>query len=280
MSLTTNMIKKRLTSVANNLKDNEAQNIINRASTSDIKSLNVESILRLYEALAMLPPRVFSNLDAAAMKRLRMHTQYQPVLFTPAYGVGLIKNACRGQAIVRSQLTPDIINRLYAAEKKRLSWYEAIGIDGKSIGRGQLTQLAYTDVKSPKHFQGALNTCLTQVFISNLLKNAPFSFTSQFNWQTYALNIPLNYSDIYRTPALEDLVVAGYVAVKIKAATKSGRSAIDTARFAIAVYHGMRPSLVNAQSTVNDTINWAPVAAELIKQGQSDQVAYVNEVIK
>ena len=38
MSLTTTMIKKRLASVASNLKDNEAQNIINGASTSDIKS--------------------------------------------------------------------------------------------------------------------------------------------------------------------------------------------------------------------------------------------------
>jgi hypothetical protein len=47
------MIKTKLASVASNLKDNEAQNIINEASTSDLKSLNVESILRLYEASAI-----------------------------------------------------------------------------------------------------------------------------------------------------------------------------------------------------------------------------------
>lgn len=50
MSLTTSTIKARLTSVSNQLKDNEAQSMINDASLSDLKKLDSEGILRLYEA--------------------------------------------------------------------------------------------------------------------------------------------------------------------------------------------------------------------------------------
>lgn len=281
--LSTNIIKVKLSSVSSNTKDNEAQNIINKASPSELKNLDAEGVLRLYEALAMTYPRVYSSRDRAAMKRLRTYTQYQPILFTPDYGVNLVKSACRGQPIVQSQLTSKLISRLYIAEKKRLSWGESWIYDGKTIGRGQLGQTAYIDVKSPSNFQGILETCLTKVYISELLKRAensisPSSFAN-FNKQTYKIIIPPNYSDIYRIPALEDIVVAGYIALKIKGASKAGRSPQDTLRFAIAVYHGMYNSLVKAQNIVGDKINWVPVEAELIKQGKLDQVAYINEVV-
>jgi len=35
-----------------------------------------------------------------------------------------------------------------------------------------------------------------------------------------------------------------------------------------------------AQVTVKDDINWAPVEAELLKQGHSDEVAYIHEVVQ
>ncbi len=38
--------------------------------------------------------------------------------------------------------------------------------------------------------------------------------------------------------------------------------------------------VVAAQTAVKDEINWAPVEAELLKQGHTDEVAYVNEVVK
>lgn len=38
--------------------------------------------------------------------------------------------------------------------------------------------------------------------------------------------------------------------------------------------------VVAAQKAVKDEINWAPVEAELLKQGHTDEVAYVNEVVK
>ena len=66
MALNATIIQKRLASVPSNQKDNEAQNIVNEATSSELKGLNVESVMRLYEALAMLYPRVYSNNDVAA----------------------------------------------------------------------------------------------------------------------------------------------------------------------------------------------------------------------
>jgi hypothetical protein len=91
---------------------------------------------------------------------------------------------------------------------------------------------------------------------------------------------PGNYADVWRDEELEDFVVAAYLAIRIQAATKSGRSSKDATRFAVAVYHGMASSVIAAQKAVNDEINWVPVEAELKAKGQADQVDYVNEVVK
>ena len=282
MPLNTTIIKKRLASAPWKQKDNEAQNIINGATSAELKSVDAEGVLRLYEALAMLPPRIYSARDAAAMKKLATNTQFQLVKNTPGFGVNLVKNARLSQPNIQTQLTSGLITRIYASEKNRLSWLERRGIDGSTVGRGQLGQPAYTDVKSPAHFKTTLELCLTRVFLARLLSEHSIQTVSaqRFDMKTYRVRVPASYNEIWRDPPLENFVVAAYLAIRITAATKARRSPKDTARFAVALYHGMRDMVVAAQTAVKDEINWAPVEAELLKQGHTDEVAYVNEVVK
>lgn len=219
------------------------------------------------------------------MKRLATHTRFQPVTKTPQFGVTLVKKAppahanAQAKSNLNSQLTSDLVKRLYAAERKRLAWYERLGIDGDTIGRGQLGQPAYDDVKNPKYFSIALTKCLTHVRLAQLLNHPPAS-GMHFDMTTYRVKIPASYSQIYRELSLEDFVVAAYLAIRIINATKSGRSSKDTTRFAVALYHGMRTMVVAAQKAVGDEINWAPVETELLKGGHNDEVNYIHEVVK
>jgi hypothetical protein len=275
MPLDTATITRRLAAAPSQQKDNEAQNIINGATPDELKNLDAEGVLRLFEALAMLPPRIYSSRDAAAMQRLKDNTQFQPVTNTPEYGVGLVTNArqTRNYPLVTTQL----VNNIYAAEKKRLSWGEQIGFDGATIGRGQLGQPAYTDVKT--QFKNALEACVTRVFVAELLANAPFP-TANIDFSTYSAIIPAQYSSVIAYPAIEDFVVAAYLAIRIDRATKGGRSPQDSVRFAVALYHGMNAMVVAAQTAAKDEINWSPVETVLKSQGHTDEVDYVNEVVK
>ncbi len=275
MALDTATIIKRLAAAPSQQKDNEAQNIINGASVSDLAGVDAEGVLRLYEALAMLPPRIYSSNDAAAMKRLKDNTQFQPVTSTPAYGVGLVTGAAKTKN--STLVTAAMVTNIYAAEKKRLSWGEWLGVDGATIGRGQLGQPAFTDVQTK--FKNELEICATHVFVAAQLAGAPY-VSSNIDYTKYAAIVPTQYSTVISYPPIEDFVVAAYLAIKIDAATKAGRAPLDSARFAVAVYHGMFAMVSAAQTAAGDTVNWSPVEAELNRQGHTDEVNYVNEVVK
>lgn len=277
MPLTTAEIKRRLDAATGNTKDNEAQNLINGASATDLKNLDVEGVLRLYEALAMLPPRIFSSRDEAAMATLKANTQFQPIASTPDYGVGLIQNSRK--TINYQLVTAKIVTNIYAAENKRLSYAERFGWDGATIGRGQLGQPAYTDVKNK--FTAELKTCVERVFIDELLSNSPYvPQPNRFDFAKYEVIVPAQYSDVIPHPVIEDFVVAGYMAIRVGVASKIGRTQPDTLKFAVALYHGMFPMIAAAQKAVSDEVNWSPVEAHLKVQGNTDEVAYVDEVTK
>ena len=91
MALNATMVKSKLAAAASNQKDDVARNIVNGATSADIKSLDIEGVLRLYEALYMLPPRNYSSADQLAMKKLATNTQFSPVTKTPDFGVKLVK---------------------------------------------------------------------------------------------------------------------------------------------------------------------------------------------
>lgn len=279
MALNSSEIARRLRVAPSNQKDNEAQNIINGASDIELKNLNVEGVLRLYEALAMLPPRIFSANDKAALTRLRKYTQFQPVSNNLDLAIKLIKSTRPSPFL--SELTPGLVTRIYVSEEKRLSLAERIGIDGATIGRGQLGQSAYADVIKPSNFQDVFKTYINQLLIPELLKSEhSLGYHKYWKFNIYTTNIEASYSDVYRNQKLEDFVVAAYLAIRIHAAIRPGRSGKDTARFAVALYHGMRQMVVSAQNATKDTTNWAPIEAELNSQGHRDAANYVSEIVK
>lgn len=287
MPLNTSTIKKILAATSWMKKDDEARNIINEATPAELKNLNAEGVLRLYE---VLNSGFYSFADAAAMKKLATNTQFQLVTKTPEFGVTLVKKAslihgnAQVQRNIQSQLTSDLVMRIYAAEKKRFDLLEQLGFDGNTIGRGQVGQKAYEDVKDSKYFTSTASIeCLTRVRLAQLLSNVPKSSTRykrHFDMKTYKVKIPAHYNQVYQEPLLEDFVVAAYLAIRITIATKNGRSPKDTTRFAVALYHGMKNMVIAAQTAVGDEINWAPVEVELLRQGYKNEVDYVNEVVK
>ncbi len=116
-----------------------------------------------------------------------------------------------------------------------------------------------------------------------MLKEAPrnpIELNRFLTFQVYKIVIPAIYSFVVSYPPIADFVVAAYLAIRIRTATRAGRSPKDVLRFAVAVYHGMFPMVSTAQIAVKDNINWAPVEAELLTQGHQDAVAYVNEVVQ
>lgn len=272
MPLDTAEVKRRLTAAPSQQTDNEAQNMINGATTAELANLDAEGVLRLYQALIA---GWYSSRDMAAMTRLKTNTQFQPVTNTPEYGVDLVRNAgkTKNQLLVTAQL----VKNIYAAEYSRLSYAEWVGFDGSTIGRGQLGQPAYIDVKTK--FGSELQACVNRVFIAELFAIVP-NPSYRIDFSTYSVKVPANYSEVIRYPAIEDFVVAAYLAIRIDVATKAGRSNDDTLKFAVALYHGMFPMVSAAQTAVGDTINWAPVEAHLIGQGFTDEVNYVNEAVK
>ena len=278
MPLNTAEIIRRLAAAPTNQKDNEAQNIINGATNLELRNLDAEGVLRLYEALAMLPPRIFSSNDRAALTKLRANTQFQPVTNNLDLAISLIRSARPNPHL--TQLTPGLVTRIYGEENRRLSFGERIGFDGSTVGRGQLGQAAYTDVISPGNYKNAFEEYINRVFIPELLKDEYTSHQHYWDFSIYKAKIQSSYSNLYRNQKLEDFVVAAYLAIRINAANKPGRSTNDTVRFAVALYHGMRRMVVAAQTSVGDEINWLPVEAELRSHGHTDEVDYVNEVVR
>lgn len=281
MALNAAAIKTKLGSVSWTSRDDEARNMINNASAAELKSLDAEAVLRLHDAMRGTGAW-YSADDKKAMQRLAAETQFQPVK-TPDFAVDIIKKARPGQAAIQSELSVDLVNRIYAAENKRLSLAEKAGFDGDTVGRGQLGQPAYTDVGSAKHFKAELEKIVTHNYISKILAAPtaqPAYEASQYD-TSYKFRIPTQYSILWRNPVLEDFVVAAYLAIRIEAAAKrAGRSAKDAARFAVALYHGMFDMVSKAQTAVSDDINWAPVETHLRAQGNTDECDYVNEVVK
>ncbi|MGF1687753.1 hypothetical protein L4C36_13845 [Photobacterium japonica] len=240
-------IKNQLHNAPRNQIDNVAQNIVSRLSNQEIKSLSAENILRLYEALALKGLRIVSTRDKAAIKKLSTYSSFSLKYFNQQYAIDSVKQGFPQSSIIQRRLTVNLLNKIYAAETKRLSFLEKLGIDGKTIGRGQLGQPAFQDVSSPKYLKKNFDDYSTKYYIAKQL-DKPLNKLSQ-------------------------------ITIRINAASKSGRSEDDTLKFAVALYHGMYKTIVGIQNKVNDVINWKPIEAELISLGRKDAVDYINEVV-
>jgi len=84
----------------------------------------------------------------------------------------------------------------------------------------------------------------------------------EMDFRAYKALISERYSAILPYPPAEDFVVAAYLAILITNATKAGRLAMDTIRFAVALNHGTGTMVRAAQEAVKDDISWIPVEAE------------------
>lgn len=282
MALDAKTIKVKLDAVSWSQCDDVARTIINKATDAELRALDDQAVLLLYDALAGGTFNWGSQEDVDAWKKLVKATQFQPVARNPDYGVGLIQKAKPGNQAIRTELSSGMVTRIYAAEDKRLSNIERYITDGKTIGRGQLGQSAFEDVVSAKYFKSEWEECVRRLVVSTQLTGKLHSkYQSVFiDASTHKVKFPSNYSNIYIHPQLEDFVVAAYLGIRMIKATKTGRSTKDVARFAVAIYHGMYKMVFAAQTATKDEINWAPVMTSLLGSGHKDQVAYVNEVVK
>lgn len=282
MALDAATIKGKLDAVSWDKRDDTAGTIISGASEAEIGNLDDHAVLLLHDALVGGSISYRSQEDTAALEKLVKATKFQPVAANPDYGVGLIKAAKPGNLAIVNELSSDMVTAIYKAEDKRLSNMERYVTDGKTIGRGQLGQSAFEDVINAKYFKNEWETCVRRLVLSTYLAGTLQSkYQSVFLDKTaHKVKFPGNYANVHIHPQLEDFVVAAYLGIRMIRATKSGRSTKDVARFAVAVYHGMFKMVVAAQTAVNDKVNWAPVMTSLIGSGRTDEVAYVNEVVK
>lgn len=278
MALTTATIKSKLAQAGWSATDDVARSIVNGASAADLKSLDVEAVLRLYLSISS---GWLAAEDKAALALLRRHTQFQPIATVPDDAVAVIQAATRSNACVQTELSAGMVTRIYAAEKKRLDWLEEIGFDGSTIGRGQLGQAAFTDVTGANQYGAQWRSWFDRYIIANYIHGHKVnSFPIFVDQGNFLINLPTHYTVVYRHEKLEDFIVAGYLAVLMKRTTKPGRSVKDVAYFAVALYHGMRKMVVTAQTATKNTVDWSPVEAHLLKAGHTDEIAYIKEVIK
>jgi hypothetical protein len=269
------MVRSRLDAASWSTRDNVAQSLISDASIDDLHDLDAEGVLLLAVALQQ-GPRILSARDEAALVRLRSGTQYKEIIESLKFAVTLVKGATTNPTVT-ALLDTGMVERIYAAENSRLSIAERIGIDGSTIGRGQLGNPAFTDVKT--EFASGWRTVAKRVATSRYL----FDFAGTPRLLSHGstdLDFDVSYSGVYSYTAIEDFVVAAYLAVLMTRRSKPGRSHADTAKFAVAFYHGMSAMVIAAQSPLTDKVNWAPVEAGLLAAGNTDEVAYVNEVVR
>ena len=277
MPITSADVKAKLAAASWMDRDDVACTLIKTASAADIAGWDAEAVLRLLDNVA----RGFRSADdTAALKTLAGGTAFPPG--TLADAVDIVKAAKPGNPAIQGELKEAVITRLYAAENKRLAIGEGWAWEGATKGRGQLGQSAYDDVRNIKNFKSEYETWATRVIIAKAIKRAVDGGNGGANidWSKYAVTIPSTYGDAATVPELEDFVVTAYLALKIQGATKPGRTSPDTLKFAVAVYHGMFKMVSTAQTAAGNTINWAPVEAQLLSSGRKDEVNYVKEVCK
>lgn len=157
----------------------------------------------------------------------------------------------------KSIISRRLVENLYKAEDKRLSFFERFGIDGATKGRGQLGEPAYKDV----------------------LKN----FNKELNEYSKQLNI--SFSNVFEkdiaNPELEDFIVSAYLSLCIETRQKKGRSVIDAAKFGIGCYHGARETITEKQLKHSNTLSFEGTEQGL-KNGtkeEQDILKYIEEVL-
>ena len=236
-------LKKQLEEAKQTVRDNVAQEIIGGLSNQELARLPADLKKRLSDELSS---GWMSDRDKIALNKLYDASKKA--------AIDLLKSSDKLSEDTKRLLDPKLIEGIYQAEGKRLSILEKVGIDGETIGRGQIGRDVYQDVM--------------KVFKDDMLKKGGYQ------------DITENYRDDLKNPILEDFATASSLALKIERSQRDGRSAEDVLKFGVGLYHGARNTLYEVQQKANDLINYSPVE-KLLKSGsekQKDIAAYIDEV--
>ena len=171
--------------------------------------------------------------------------------------ISILRQSDKLSEKTKSIISTEMIENLYQAEWSRMSFLEKIGIDGSTIGRGQVSQIAYDDV------------------IEN--------FSEEIILYCDEVNATLCYdfNEDIASPNIEDFIVTAYLSINIERRQKDGRTAEDAAKFGIAYYHGARTTIIKAQESASDKISFSEIESALSSgtNAERDILNYINEVL-
>lgn len=186
--------------------------------------------------------------------------------YSESYGKGIaiaiLKTSPDLSKNTKSIMSVDLVYNLYKAEARRMHFLEKIGIDGATIGRGQVSERSYKDVI------GAFGD----------------------EMKAYSTELNIEFSKNFKTdmgnPYLEDFIVIFYLALTIDKRQRDGRSAEDAAKFGIGYYHGASKAIREAQEQAErelgyDIVPFAGTEA-ILRSGtprQRDILCYIEEVL-
>jgi len=198
MTITTEQIEKKLKSSSNQTRDNTAQDIINDATIIELKRMDARAVFLLVTAL---DDGWNSRRDNAAKSRLKMHSQFIVKDFTTKHAVSFVKSelTVSANSAVQNNLDDGIVKRIYKAENKRLSVLESLGIDGSTIGRGQLGQPAFRDVSrpAPQGFSLSWKVYAESYFAAARLNGDSIPKSARVA-PKFNFTVPTLYNDIYK----------------------------------------------------------------------------------
>ena len=171
--------------------------------------------------------------------------------------ISILRQSDKLSEKTKSIISTEMIENLYQAEWSRMSFLEKIGIDGSTIGRGKVSQIAYDDVI--ENFSEELILYCDEV-------NATLCY---------------DFNEDSASPNIEDFIVTAYLSINIERRQKDGRTAEDAAKFGIAYYHGARTTIIKAQESASDKISFSEIESALSSgtKAEKDILNYINEVL-
>lgn len=306
------MIESKLNKASKPTKDNVAQDIVSSLTPIEIKRLRPKDMLMLLSALHLND--YYSARDKEAVKKLKKHHVIKLMTKDNSlkYAIDIIKNSTLLKQKTKVLIDKALVERLYAAESKRMGVVEDArivedtlgGIFGVNIsyGDGQLKQIAYEDVKTllALEYKKFLEIYLVGLFLRGDAQSILNAIAVNGSKMTISIGktstLPKRYINVYSKKEIENFVVVGFLALGINRSIKPGRSDCDVLKYGIGNYHGMRNTMIKFQKQLKnpnkkanpvkkvkpyDGFSWLPVQELYCASGSAklmDQIKYVNEV--
>jgi len=236
-------LKNKLKQAPSIIQDNVAQDLIQELSDTELAQIPAHLKQDLHEALSA---GWVSSRDQAALDRLAQASK--------AAAINILKDSKKLSQATKNVLDPRLIEGIYQAEAKRLNVLEHVGIDGETIGRGQIGQEVYQDVM--------------RMFKDEMINKGGYR------------EITEDYQQDLKKPILEDFATAASLALKVEESQRAGRNAEDALKFGLGLYRGARSTLYDVQKQAKEFIHYPPVE-RLLKAGtekQQDIANYIEEV--